>query len=851
LNLLISGPAASGKSWRALDLFKSQPDPLFIVPTATMAEHVRHSLARSGFPVRPRRICTLANCLDEWSAEAAAPAALLDLLIEQALERLRPERFTVVAEFPGFRRSLAELFEQVPSADLPDDLAKIQEEIERNLKARGLGLRHSRLKSACLRNAHPVVPNVILDGFFSLSAAETELILSLGERTNVTITLPDWPGSQAVRKTLLSAGFDEQPLSSAMRSAKQTGFSAATIEREVEEIARHILKCDARGTAFREMGIVLRSRDPYAGVVETTLARFGIPARFYFHRPLGSHPALAFLTNVMRAMLAGWDHATLLAAVRMAVSGVGAKPIGDELDFAWRDRLPAVGLPLPAGLERFGALDEWRRDRLQPIEWAARLRTLRMLLPEPVVNDAVDRDQATVWRSTSAALAAFDEVLDDAAVALGDIGRCGFAVFWKQVETALALELVRVPDARRNVVHVMDAYEARQWEVPVVFVCGLIERHFPQYHREDPILGDAARRIAGLPTAVDRQAEERFLFELATTRATKETILSYPRFDEQGEDTLPSFFLQDGFAAVTGRPAVPRVKRDVDIPRRSGDLPHFAHKTLSPTGIESFLQCPFQFFASKTLRLRRRPPVPRDRLDVLLQGSILHRALAEWTRAPLLGMAILDEIFEEECARLRVPEGYRTEAVRLELMRNFRGFLEDTQFALVGWSTRVEEDFTYPLNPLVSIRGRIDRLDIGPSSQALVIDYKYSAGNKIRERVEDTGGGHLVQGGLYLAAAARTFGLDPAGMLFCGLKKDVTWDGWHASIPGLQSLGTSSTREFIRDLINDAESAAVRVHEEIISGNIAVNPRDRLKCRWCDFRDICRVESAALVQVAG
>lgn len=423
------------------------------------------------------------------------------------------------------------------------------------------------------------------------------------------------------------------------------------------------------------------------------------------------------------------------------------------------------------------------------------------------------------------------------------IGRCSLGTFWKQVETALALEPLRIPDARRNVVHVMDAYEARQWELPLVFVCGLMERHFPQYHRVDPILGDAAR-------AADRQAEERLLFEVATSRAREETILSYPRFNEQGEDTLPSFFLECEFAAVASRPIVPRRERGVDTPRGSGDPPHFIHKTLSPTGIESFLQCPFQFFASKTLRLKRRPPIPRDRLDLLVQGSILHRALAEWTRAPLLGAAILDEIFEEERARLRVPEGYRTEAVRLELMRNFRGFLADRKFALTGWSTRVEEDFTYPLNPQVSIRGRIDRLDVGPANQALVIDYKYSAGNKIRERVEDTGGGHLVQGGLYLAAAARTFGLDPAGMLFCSLKKDVTWDGWHVSIPGLRSLGTSSTREHIRTLIDDAESAAVRVHESILSGNIAVHPSDPKRCRWCDYEDICRVESAVLVQVA-
>lgn len=818
-----------------------------------MAEHSRHALARSGYPVRPRQICTLANFLDQWSPEAAAPAPLLDLLIEQALERLRPERFTAVAGFPGLRAALAGIFDESPPVILPADLAGLQAEVERSLTARGLALRHRRLAGAAraLRaDAARVAPNVVVDGFFTLADAETALIMAMAERSDVTITLPDWPGSQAARKTLLSAGFAEQRFSSPIRAASLAGFSAATIEREVEEIARRILNYAAQGRNFREMGIVLRSRDPHAGMVETTLARFGIPSRSYFHDPLGSHPAVLFFAQVMRSMLAGWDHAGLLAAIRMPVSGLGATARGDELDFAWRDKLPGAGLPLPSGLEPFASCDKWRRERLEPREWAARLKTLRTWLPAPQITGEADRDRTMAWRSTSAALAGFDEALAGAAAALDGPGRCPLAVFWKQVETALALEPLRVPDARRNVVHVMDAYEARQWELPVVFVCGLIERRFPQYHRVDPILGDVARMLV-------RQAEERFLFDLATTRATAETILSYPRFDEQGEDTLPSFFLDSfpqagraGIQPAGNRPIVPRVNPDPEALDRSEARPHLAPKTLSATGIESFLQCPFQFFASKTLRLRRRPPEPRDRLDLLVQGSMLHRALAEWTHAPLLGPAILDEIFEEECARLRIPGGYRTEAVRLELMRHFRGFLEDTQFTLRGWSTRVEEQFRYPLNPLLTVTGRIDRLDVGPGGQALVIDYKYSAGNKIRERVEDSGEGHLVQAGLYLSAATRAFALDPVAMLFCGLKKDVTWDGWHVSLPGLEALGTLSTREVLRGLMADAESAAVRVHEAISAGEISVRPADPLKCRWCDYADICRVESALQVNKA-
>ena len=132
---------------------------------------------------------------------------------------------------------------------------------------------------------------------------------------------------------------------------------------------------------------------------------------------------------------------------------------------------------------------------------------------------------------------AFDTAMDETAEALDRDGQFSLADFWAQADLTLGLETLRVPDRRRNVVHVLDVFEARQWELPVVFVCGLMERHFPQYHREDPLLNDAARRRAGLKRlSNDAQRQERFLFELATTRATESTILSYPHFNEKGEE---------------------------------------------------------------------------------------------------------------------------------------------------------------------------------------------------------------------------------------------------------------------------------------------------------------------------
>jgi hypothetical protein len=96
-----------------------------------------------------------------------------------------------------------------------------------------------------------------------------------------------------------------------------------------------------------------------------------------------------------------------------------------------------------------------------------------------------------------------------------------------------------------------------------------------------------------------------------------------------------------------------------------------------------------------------------------------------------------------------------------------------------------------------------------------------------------------------LAAAERAFRLEPAGMLFCGLKKSVHWDGWHASLPGLESVGMLSTPGALRDMMHAAEDAARRVHERILAGRIAPDPADPQRCARCDYRDICRVESIA------
>ena len=126
-----------------------------------------------------------------------------------------------------------------------------------------------------------------------------------------------------------------------------------------------------------------------------------------------------------------------------------------------------------------------------------------------------------------------------------------FEEFNHILDSQVALTSYRKVDRRKEVVNVINVLEARQWEIPVVFVGGLLEKEFPRQVREDLFLKDfyrkklnATGKIA-LREASGQMDEERYLFYIAVTRAKERLYLSYPSANSIGNPTLPSFFLSD------------------------------------------------------------------------------------------------------------------------------------------------------------------------------------------------------------------------------------------------------------------------------------------------------------------
>lgn len=896
--VLLTGPPGSGKTQRILERVRSylagrRCDFRLVVPTATMAEHLRNELAREGYVFRPGVITTLSRFVSAWAGDSAEPSeARLVLTLRNVLTKASPRAFRRVAEIEGFQATLARAIQELSSAGcdaaalrsawrtrpmppLVGALADVYAETEALLGNQQFLLRGARLHKATgviTTEGISGISEIFFDGFFAFSDPELEVIEALCRHADLTVTLPEWSGSAPACERLLSLGFRVARLPRLRPHPKVSLLTAPAPDYEWNEIARRILEEVKAGRAFREMAVIVRSAGPVAAAVESALVRFGIPVRTYFGRRLAEESVIRFFSALVEALLSGWDHDKVLAAVTMTASGAGRHAGTDGFEFAVRARAPGrslealEGFARPPGLRRLlrklKALEDWRNQLAVPAEWRDRLAQLvEFFRPERPAGEE-SHETALLWRRQAAAVEAYQAALEEAATALPEATPISLEAFWPIVSTVLETTALRVRDERRNVVHLLDAYEARQWELPVVFVCNLLEGQFPLHHSEDPTLNEEARQTlnaAGyrVRTAAAREQEERFLWQVAVSRATSKLLLSWSRFNAKGEENLRSFLLDEFLAsrppdeeaeATVARPHPlfpPRAPRPVQV-ADAGLRQEIARRNhvLKPTGIEDFLQCPFLFFARRTLDLEAPPERQGDRLDFAGRGRLVHAFLHRWTTWNGPFEALFESVFEEWVQCLAIPPGYAREAARLQLERDLRRFLE--QFSLTGFSTvETEKELEFELQDGLRIRGRIDRVDRSPSGGVLVIDYKYVKPEKVRKRIQAHEDGKLVQGGLYMLAVQQCLEHRVAGFLLAGVRDKPKWDGWHLGLPGLSKIGDSRTEEALWELAEKARECAIAAFDRIRAGIIAPNPADPGICEHCTFRDVCRIEVEA------
>jgi ATP-dependent helicase/nuclease subunit B len=467
----------------------------------------------------------------------------------------------------------------------------------------------------------------------------------------------------------------------------------------------------------------------------------------------------------------GEDWAALARAAREGLRLRGGRGVGDD------DRALEVPAEDAAALRTaFRRIAELRRPARAP--WrrhaAAHLRMLSLFdrsTMAPPEREAMDGIRALVG-----SLAELDR--------LGEV--VSLDEFLEAFERELDRASVARPASHG--VAVLDAMAARGLAFRHLFVLGLNARIFPRFIVEEPFVSDAIRRevfrVLGhhLPVRLDGYDEERLLFDVVCRAATETLTLSYQRTDAEGRTLDPSPFLRPFFSqpvlhvprglrarlandsTVTprerslcspeperwlrafGGPADAfergqRLLERLDVSDlsehegRIGPLAGFAE--LSPTALERYAECPFRFFAQEVLGAR--PAAPEDEeeadLDPRAIGTLEHLML-ERLYGRLAAAGFRPASLEAEVARasreasrlfeareMMCLDGLR--ASRRDLVARFvLGFAEHDLANLEGWRpAELEQRASGELGG-VRFRIKADRVDLGPSGERRVVDYK-------------------------------------------------------------------------------------------------------------------------------
>jgi RecB family exonuclease len=273
-----------------------------------------------------------------------------------------------------------------------------------------------------------------------------------------------------------------------------------------------------------------------------------------------------------------------------------------------------------------------------------------------------------------------------------------------------------------------------------------------------------------------------------------------------------------------------------------------SERTWSPSRLESYRTCSFQFFGGYALGLRELDE-QQEQADAATRGTVMHAMLEEAIEPLAQRGAGLDTTTAAEVVdRLRTlgratwdraPEEH---AFGRAALWRYEGDLALDQLASMVWRearlneaigvTAVvggEQEFTSTLpgiDPPMLISGRSDRVDRGPGL-IQIVDYK--TGRPIEER--EVTSGRRLQLQLYALAARAQFG-------------DVRLVARYAFLRPPQhewSLDSSNAEHQL--ILADAAEIAASVRSEVRAGAFQVSPQVTPCPSYCSFQHVCRVNS--------
>ena len=428
---------------------------------------------------------------------------------------------------------------------------------------------------------------------------------------------------------------------------------------------------------------------------------------------------------------------------------------------------------------------------------------------------------------------------------------------------------------------------------------------FPAPAAPHPLLAEEHRRrlaetsgllLRGEPDAL---AAERYLLYALASRPEERLTLSWHIAGEDGTPLAPSLFVDDvcdlfdhtltehtvrrhagaagwpgpgepaGAMARRGRRRCAGARRAGLRPRPIGPLreervlDELRERALwSASSLESWAGCPVKWFVERLLRAGDIDPAP----EPIARGGLAHAALkdtlervrertgsARLTPASL-GLAkrlLRDALVEQEPHHPLSAAPERRPGARRRLAADLERYLEHAAAQASPLEpTYLELEFGFEQDgppPLelgegVMLRGRIDRVDVGPLGEAVVYDYKGRSAPPGAKWASDG----AFQVALYMRAVERLLGHAPVGGFYQPLAgRDIRARGVLDGESGVELDCVRTDRlehAEMQELVEQCLLAARQAASEARSGALEPRPDTCAYGGGCAYPTICRCE---------
>lgn len=444
-------------------------------------------------------------------------------------------------------------------------------------------------------------------------------------------------------------------------------------------------------------------------------------------------------------------------------------------------------------------------------------------------------------------------------------------------------------------VAILDPLALRARRVRALFVTGLQEGSFPGRVRPQPYLAEEERRrlaeVAGLRLGEqeDALAAERYLLYAVLSRPQELLFLSWHAANDDGEAGSRSLFVDDVCDLFTPRLLEERARRPLGAVERTGSpacaapdaapgaeplrhellLERQRERVWSASSLERWIGCPVRWFVESMLTPQPFEPSPEPLVRGGLAHAALHDTLEELRRQtgsarltpsslPHARELLARALAANEAAHPLSVAPERLIAARRRLQADLERYLRhaaDTASPLepseleLGFGFTEEDEHgggsTLPALDLgggLKLRGRIDRVDVADSGEAVVYDYKGARALASARWLKEGS----VQVALYMIAVERLLGRSVSGGFYQPLAgQDLRARGVLDGDSGVQlECVKPDVRDnaAVRELLAEAVAAARQVAAQAGAGELEPRPHTCAFRGGCEYPTICRCE---------